>query len=111
MARLRIGRDQDRTRLNRRAAKRRKTVVLAVVAVTGACLVLVYQAIRSLVEGDYVMPVMLFLLLAVVLFLGAVTAWQYLHPEPEPKGKKKNREASFPPWPPMNFPPTDGLSC
>jgi hypothetical protein len=55
MARLRIERDQDRTKLNRRAAKRRKTVVLTVVVVTGLCLVLAYQAIRSLVEGDYVM--------------------------------------------------------
>jgi hypothetical protein len=44
--------------------------------------------------------------LGVVLFVGAVIAWQHLHPKPEPRGKK-NKEKPFYGPSPFNFPPTD----
>jgi hypothetical protein len=85
--------------------KKRKTVVLGVLAAAGLCLSIAYQAIKSLVEGNPVMgentygqplgPAIQLLVLLVVLFVAVVSAWQYWPLPPFVTGQVDHSRSCF----------------
>ena len=89
--------------------KKRRNVILSAIVAAGLALLLAYQAIKDIVDGNYVMgenyfgqpvgPGIQLLVLLVVLFVGIVSAWQYLHPRPESKRKKEKIKPYYGRWP------------
>jgi hypothetical protein len=109
MARLRIQRNQDGAKRRVDKTQKRRGSVWAFVVAVGLALILAWQAITAIVEGNYVMgenylwqpvgPGLQLIGLAVALFVAVVMAWQYFHPKPEPKVKKRKVKPFIWRWP------------
>jgi hypothetical protein len=109
MMRLRIWRNPDGEKRRADMTRKRRGTVWAFVVAVGLALVLARQAITAIVEGDYVMgenylgqpvgPGLQLIGLAVALFVAVAMAWQYFHPKPESKGKRKKVKPFFWRWP------------
>jgi hypothetical protein len=110
MARLRIERNRDTTERNCRAGgKKRGGLALLISLTIAGGLLLAYQAITSIVEGDYVMhenymgqpvgPGLQLAVLAAAVVGGIVALWQHYHPRPESKRKKNKSKLFHGRWP------------
>jgi hypothetical protein len=106
MARLRIAGNRNAPeRVSRAVRTKRRGLVLLVSLTIAGGLLLAYQAITSIVEGDHVMhenymgqpvgPGLQLAVVAAVLVAGIVAAWQYFHPKSRSTGKKKGKSKPF----------------
>lgn len=91
------------------ARKSRRTQALTAIVAIALGLLLAYQAITDIIEGNYVMgenylgqpvgPGLQLIVCVVALVVGVVLAWQYFHPKSEPEGKKKREKPCNFKWP------------
>jgi len=104
--------DHKPTKHDSRAVRKgRRTTVLSAIAAFALGVLLAYQAITDIVEGNYVMgenylgqpvgPGLQLVVCLVAVVVGVVMVWQYFHPKPpEAEGKKSKREkACYFKWP------------